>query len=256
MEIFDSHTHINSHEFDNDIPDVIERAKALDVTKMLVIGYDDDSRKKLQEIIQEYPHIYGAVGCHPEEALNYNVEYEQELRKYLELEKFVAVGEIGLDYYHDSPKKVQHEVFEKQIALAQELNLPISVHNRDAFEDCYAILKNMNIQKNGGIMHSFNGDAIWAEKFLDLGMELSYSGVVTFKSAKDVQESMMMTPLEHMLVETDAPYLTPMPYRNRMNEPAMTRYTLEFIAEKRGISSEELAEITRKNTERVLKINE
>ena len=140
--------------------------------------------------------------------------------------------------------------------MAQELNLPISVHNRDAFEDCYAILKNMNIQKNGGIMHSFNGDTTWAEKFLDLGMELSYSGVVTFKSAKDVQESMMMTPLERMLVETDAPYLTPMPYRNRMNEPAMTRYTLEFIAEKRGISSEELAEITRKNTERVLKINE
>ena len=128
MEIFDSHTHINSHEFDNDIPDVIERAKALDVTEMLVIGYDDDSRKKLQEIIQEYPHIYGAVGCHPEDALNYNAEYEQELRKYLELEKFVAVGEIGLDYYHDSPKKVQHEVFEKQIALAKELNLPISVH--------------------------------------------------------------------------------------------------------------------------------
>ena len=161
-----------------------------------------------------------------------------------------------MDYYHDSPKKVQHEVFEKQIALAQELKLPISVHNRDAFEDCYAILKNMNIQKNGGIMHSFNGDTTWAEKFLDLGMELSYSGVVTFKSAKEVQESMMMTPLEHMLVETDAPYLTPMPYRNRMNEPAMTRYTLEFIAEKREISSEELAEITRKNTERVLKINE
>src|SRR5699024_12302606 len=114
---------------------------------MLVIGYDDDSRKKLQEIIQEYPHIYGAVGCHPEDALYYNAEYEQELRKYLELEKFVAVEEKGLDYYHDSPKKVQREVFEMLIALAQELKLPISVHNRDALEDCYAIIKNTNIHK-------------------------------------------------------------------------------------------------------------
>ena len=256
MEIFDSHTHINSHEFDNDISDIIERAKTLDVTKMLVIWYDDDSRKKLQEIIQEYPHIYGAVGCHPEDALNYNAEYKQELRKYLELEKFVAVGEIGLDYYHDSPKKVQHEVFEKQIALAQELKLPISVHNRDAFEDCYAILKNMNIQKNGGIMHSFNGDTTWAEKFLDLGMELSYSGVVTFKSAKEVQESMMMTPLEHMLVETDAPYLAPVPKRGRENRTAYTRYVVDKIAELRGLMSAEVAQAPYENALRIFNLKE
>ncbi|KRN89398.1 TatD family hydrolase [Ligilactobacillus ceti] len=255
MEIFDSHTHINASVFQDDLPDVIQRAKALDVTQMLVIGYDAPSRQRLQALIEQYPNLYGAVGCHPEDALNYSSELEQELRQILQQKQYVAVGEIGLDYYYDVDHQVQHAVFERQIALAQELKMPISVHNRDAFADTYAILKNMKIGQYGGIMHSFNGDAAWAEKFLDLGMELSYSGVVTFHNAQDVQAAALATPLEHLLVETDAPYLAPMPFRGEKNEPGLTRYTLEYLAELKGVSAEELAAITKRNTERVLQID-
>lgn len=254
MEIFDSHTHINATEFKNDIPDVIERAKALDVTEMLVISYDDPSTERMLDLVEKYPGIYGAFGCHPESALDYDANFESKLSEVLAHPKVKALGEIGLDYHCDVPKKVQWEVFERQIELAHERQLPISIHDRDAIADCYAILKKADIAKIGGIMHSFNGDADWAEKFLDLGMELSFSGVVTFGNAKEVKQAALVTPLEHMLVETDAPYLTPMPFRGKINEPAMTRYTLEFLAKERQITPEKLAQITTANAKKVLKI--
>lgn len=254
MEIFDSHTHINATEFKNDIPDVIERAKALDVTEMLVISYDDPSTERMLDLVEKYPGIYGAFGCHPESALDYDANFENKLSEVLAHPKVKALGEIGLDYHCDVPKKVQWKVFERQIELAHELQLPISIHDRDAIADCYEILKKADIAKVGGIMHSFNGDADWAEKFLDLGMELSFSGVVTFGNAKEVKQAALVTPLEHMLVETDAPYLTPMPFRGKINEPAMTRYTLEFLAKERQIVPEKLAQITTANAKKVLKI--
>lgn len=254
MEIFDSHTHINATEFKNDIPDVIERAKALDVTEMLVISYDDPSTERMLDLVEKYPGIYGAFGCHPESALDYDANFENKLSEVLAHPKVKALGEIGLDYHCDVPKKVQWKVFERQIELAHELQLPISIHDRDAIADCYEILKKADIAKIGGIMHSFNGDADWAEKFLDLGMELSFSGVVTFGNAKEVKQAALVTPLEHMLVETDAPYLTPMPFRGKINEPAMTRYTLEFLAKERQIVPEKLAQITTANAKKVLKI--
>lgn len=256
LKIFDSHTHINSSAFDNDVPEVIQRSQALDVSKMLVLGYDEISNQRLEDLVKQYPGVvYGAVGCHPEDALAYDDEYEAMLMRYLQQDGFVAVGEIGMDYYHDSPKQAQVNAFERQIELAQKLDLPIVVHNRDAIEDCYDILKNMNIKKSGAIMHSFNGDATWAEKFLDLGMYLSYSGVVTFNNAKEVKQAAEITPMDRILVETDAPYLTPMPFRGRKNEPAMTRYTLEFLAQAKGVSASQLAQATFANTQKVLKIN-
>lgn len=256
MKIFDSHTHINSTEFDNDRDDVIKRARALDVISMLVIGYDEPSTVQLCKLLEKYPDIYGAVGCHPEDSALYDPMLKQQMEDVLTREKMVAVGEIGLDYHCEVDHDLQKEVFKKQIMLAQAFELPISVHNRDAFEDCYDILKEMNVGKFGGIMHSFNGDWSWAQKFLDLGMELSYSGVVTFNNAKEVQDAARRTPIEHILVETDAPYLTPMPYRGQQNEPGMTRYTLEFIAAQRKMSAVQLASATYQNTKRVLQINE
>lgn len=255
MEIFDSHTHINADIFQDDLPDVMERAQALDVTKMLVIGYSEKSNQRLLKLLDKYPNIYGAVGCHPENALEYNQELEDRLLSQLEHQNMVAVGEIGLDYHFDVDHEVQKAVFRRQIELAQSLGMPISVHTRDAFADTYEILKEMEISKFGGIMHSFNGDPTWAQKFLDLGMHLSYSGVVTFDNAKAVQASAKMTPLDRLLVETDAPYLTPLPYRGEKNEPAMTRYTLEYIAKLREMSPVELAKITQQNTQEVLRLN-
>lgn len=256
MEIFDSHTHINSTAFENDRVDVVARAAALDVTAMLVIGYDEPSTIELEKLLQSSSQIYGALGCHPEDSAKYTAAVAQRLEEKLQQPKMVAVGEIGLDYHCDVDHDLQKEVFKKQIALAQRLHLPVSIHNRDAFTDCYEILKDSEIGRYGGIMHSFNGDWEWAQKFLELGMELSYSGVVTFSSAQEVQDAASKTPVEHLLVETDAPYLTPLPYRGQQNEPGFTRYTLEFLADLRGCSASELAKQTYQNTKRILKINE
>lgn len=253
ISIFDSHTHINSHEFDEDIPDVIERARAMNVDGMLVLGYDRESADKMVELINNYDNIYGAIGIHPEDAAKY-VELEEQLRVYLIEPKVKAVGEIGLDYHCDVDHDLQKEVFRKQIELAHEFQLPISVHNRDAFEDTYEILKETNGAQYGGIMHSFNGDVQWAQQFIELGMDLSFSGVVTYDNAPEVQEAAKYVPLEHLLVETDAPYLTPMPYRNRQNEPGMTRYTVEFLAKLRNENIDNLANQTMQNAKRILKI--
>lgn len=253
ISIFDSHTHINSHEFDEDIPDVIERARAMNVDGMLVLGYDRESADKMVELINNYDNIYGAIGIHPEDAAKYE-ELEEQLRVYLIEPKVKAVGEIGLDYHCDVDHDLQKEVFRKQIELAHEFQLPISVHNRDAFEDTYEILKETNGAQYGGIMHSFNGDVQWAQQFIELGMDLSFSGVVTYDNAPEVQEAAKYVPLEHLLVETDAPYLTPMPYRNRQNEPGMTRYTVEFLAKLRNENIDNLANQTMQNAKRILKI--
>lgn len=255
ISIFDSHTHINSHEFDDDIPDVIDRAKALNVDSMLVLGYDGESADKMVKLINQYPNIYGAVGIHPEDAAKYD-DFEDQLRVYMIEPKVKAVGEIGLDYHCDVDHDLQKEIFKKQIKLAHEFHLPISVHNRDAFEDTYDVIKENDGAKYGGIMHSFNGDVQWAQQFLELGMDLSFSGVVTYDNAKEVQEAAKYVPADRMLVETDAPYLTPMPYRNQRNEPGMTRYTVEFLAQLRNENVDQLAAQTSQNAKKVLKINE
>lgn len=253
LSIFDSHTHINLHEFNQDIPDVIQRAKALNVDSMLVLGYDQPSADKMVDLINNYENIYGAVGVHPEDALNYD-ELEEQLRIYLIEPKVKALGEIGLDYHCDVDHDLQKEILKRQIQLAHEFKLPVVIHTRDAFEDMYDILEETNAAKYGGIMHSFNGDVQWAQQFLELGMEISFSGVVTYDNAKEVQAAAKFVPKEHLLVETDAPYLTPMPYRNRRNEPGMTRYTVEFLAKLRNENVDQLASQTSQNAKRVLKI--
>lgn len=254
MEIFDSHTHINAPQFDNDIPDVIERAAALDVTAMLVVGYDKNSTEKLKKLISTYPQIYGAVGCHPEDAEKFDEGYVKQIKEDLSVDRLNVLGEIGLDYHCTVEHKLQQDVFRAQLRLAHEMNVPVTIHNRDAFDDVYRILKDEDVGSIGGIMHSFNGDAAWAKKFLDLGMNLSYSGVSTFKNAAEVREAFMATPLNRILVETDAPYLAPVPFRGKQNEPGYTRYTLEYLARLRGIETATLAKQTYQNTMEILGI--
>lgn len=255
MEIFDTHTHINSDEFKTEIPEVIERARAFDVTKMAIVGFDQPSILKSLALAKDYPNLYSIIGWHPEEAKTYTPETEKVLIEQLQTPKVVAMGEMGLDYHWDtSPVETQKKVFKRQIEIAKSLNLPISIHNRDAFEDVYTILKEADIRDIGGIMHSFNGDAKWADKFLDLGMHLSYSGIVTYNSAKEVHEAVKVTPIDRILIETDAPYLTPEPYRGQRNEPGYTRYVLEAIAKIRESSSIDMASATFKNAEKLFRI--
>ncbi|MDN6186145.1 MAG: TatD family hydrolase, partial [Tetragenococcus halophilus] len=197
------------------------------------------------------------VGWHPTEAGSYNKEVESYLQKELDKAKVVALGEIGLDYHWmEDPKDVQEKIFRRQIAIAREMGLPFSVHNREAMEDTYRILKDEKIQDVGGIMHSFNGDYEWAQRFLDLGMHLSYSGVVTFKKTLDVQEAAQKMPFDRMLVETDAPYLAPVPYRGKQNEPGYTRYVVEKIAELKELSVEDVAIQTTKNAHKLFGIKQ
>ncbi|EMF0149765.1 TatD family hydrolase [Enterococcus hirae] len=255
--IFDSHTHLNAEQFNDDIPETIERAKELGVTKMAVVGFDTPTIEKSLQLSHDYSNIYSIIGWHPTEAGSYTKDIEKKLQEQLTIPKVVALGEIGLDYYWmEDPKEVQAEVFRRQIAIAKEMNLPISIHTREALADTYQILKEEDIRDIDGIMHSFSGDFEWAKRFLDLGMHISFSGVVTFKKAQDVQEAATHVPLDRLLVETDAPYLAPVPYRGKRNEPGYTRYTVEKIAELRNLPVEEVALPTWKNAHRLFRIAE
>lgn len=253
--IFDSHTHLNAAQFNEDIPETIARANELGVTEMAVVGFDYPTIEKSLQLSQTYPDIYSIIGWHPTEAGSYTKEAEKFLQARLSQRKVVALGEIGLDYYWmEDPKDVQEKVFRRQIAIAKEHQLPISIHTRDAIEDTYRILKEADIRDIGGIMHSFSGDDEWAKKFLDLGMHISFSGVVTFKKALEVQAAAKIVPFDRLLVETDAPYLAPVPYRGKRNEPGYTRYVVEKIAELREVTFEEVARQTTINAHRLFRI--
>lgn len=255
--IFDTHTHLNAKEFLGEEVDIIQRAKNLGVTELASVGFDRSSIEKTIELSARFDNIYSIIGWHPTEALTFTQEVEDWLLPLYENPKVVAVGEIGLDYHWmTAPKDVQEKVFRRQLAISREVNLPFVVHTRDALEDTYEILRTENVQKTGGIMHSFSGDVEWAKKFLDLDLHISISGVVTFKKALELQEVAKFVPLDRLLVETDAPYLTPAPYRGKRNETGYTRYVVEKIAELRGMSWEELAKITTKNAHQILRISE
>lgn len=246
--IFDSHTHLNAEQFNEDIPETIQRAEDLGVTEMAVVGFDTPTIEKSLQLSKDFSQIYSIIGWHPTEAGSYTKAIEEKLQSQLQSAEVVALGEIGLDYYWmEDPKEVQEKVFRRQIAIAKEHQLPISIHMRDAIEDTYQILKEETVHEIGGIMHSFSGDEEWARRFLDLGMHISFSGVVTFKKALEVQQAAMTVPLDKMLVETDAPYLAPVPYRGKRNEPGYTRYVVEKIAELRELSFAEIASTTRQN---------
>lgn len=255
--IFDTHTHLNVPQFEDDLPEVLKRAEEAGVKEMAVVGFDTPTIEKSLSLSHEHEMIYSIIGWHPTEAGNYTAAIERKLQEDLVDSRVVALGEIGLDYHWMAdPKDVQEKVFRRQLAISRELHLPFSVHMRDALEDTYRILKDEKVHLTGGIMHSFSGDAEWMKRFLDLGLHISISGVVTFKKALEVQEAAKQVPLDWLLVETDAPYLAPVPYRGKRNEPAYTRYVVEKIAELRGETVDKIAEITRQNAHDLFKIGD
>ena len=226
IEIFDTHTHLNVDNFAGKEQEEIDFAAELGVIKMNIVGFDK-------------PTI------------------EDMIVSQLDNPKVVALGEIGLDYYWmEDPKEIQIDVFKRQIFLSKEHNLPFVVHTRDALEDTYAVIKEVGVGPRGGIMHSYSGSLEMAQKFVDLGMMISFSGVVTFKKALDVQEAAQKLPLDKILVETDAPYLAPVPKRGRENRTGYTRYVVDKIAELRGLTSEEVARATYDNAMRIFGLDE
>ena len=253
--LFDTHTHLNVKHFEKDEAEVVQRALDAGVTQMGVIGFDEETIAKAIELSETYKGIHPVIGWNPTEAGSYTDAVEANLINLIQKHKIAIMGEMGLDYHWmEDPKDVQQEVFRRQIRVAKELNIPITVHNRDSTEDVYRILKEEHIEDVGGIMHSFNLDPEWMKRFLDLNMHISFSGVLTFKKALEVKESARLVPLDKMLIETDAPYLSPQPYRGKRNEPSYVRYVAEEFATLRDMSFEEIAKITTDNANRLFGI--
>lgn len=257
MKIFDTHTHLNVEEFEGKTQEELDLAFSMGVSRMNVVGFDRKTIEKSLQLSTGYEAIYSTIGWHPTEAGTYTQEVEDWLVSQLSHPKVIALGEIGLDYHWmTAPKEQQIAVFERQIDLSKEYDLPFVVHTRDALEDTYKVIKATGVGVRGGIMHSYSGTLEMAERFIELGMMISFSGVVTFKKVLDIQEAAAKLPLDKILVETDAPYLAPVPKRGRENHTAYTRYVVDKIAELRGISSEEVARVTYDNAVKVFRLEE
>ena len=255
MQIFDSHTHLNDEPYAGKEAAFIQNAADLGVTEMAIVCSDTNLNAGAVRLAQTFDNLYAIVGWHPEFAKDYTPEAEKVMLAQLAQPKTVAMGEIGLDYHWDtSPRDVQRRVLKRQLDLAADLNIPVSIHSRDAFEDTYDILRASRIRDFGGIMHSFTGDAEWARKFLDLGMYISYSGIVSFKNAPEEHESVVVIPEDRLLVETDAPYLTPEPHRGHQNQPGYTRFVAAAVAKFRGDDVAHIAAITRANAHRIFRL--
>lgn len=246
--LFDTHVHLNARQFADDREATIRRAFDAKVTHMVVVGFDRETIPLALEIAEEYDSIYAAVGWHPVEAIHMKTEDLLWIEELSSHPKVVAIGEMGLDYHWDkSPVDVQKEVFRKQIQLAKKVKLPIIIHNRDATEDVIQILQEENVQEVGGIMHCYNDSVDFVQACLEMNFYISLGGPVTFKNAPLPKEVATTVPLDRLLIETDAPFLTPHPYRGKRNEPAYVKLVAEQIAELRGISFEEVRLATTKN---------
>lgn len=252
MEIFDTHTHLNSQEFFGREEAEIEKALALGVTRINNAGSNYRLNDQALALAERFSACYATVGWHPDDAAEFDEKAEKYLLTALSAKKVIALGEIGLDYHWMvRPKEEQERVFKRQIQLAKQVGKPFQVHTRDALEDTYRIIADEGVGAAGGIIHNFSGDWTWAKKFTELGMMISFSGVVTFKKALGEQEAAMKLPLDRILVETDAPYLTPVPFRGRENTPGYSRYVVEKIAGLRGLTVDEVAKMTTANAERI-----
>lgn len=246
----DTHVHLNADQYEEDLQEVIDRALAANVKKMVVIGFDHKTIERAMKLAEDYPFIYAVIGWHPVDAIDCTEEDLQWIENLAANKKVVGIGETGLDYYWDkSPKDIQQELFRKQIRLAQKVNLPIIIHNRDATEDVLRILKEEEAHLTGGIMHCFGGSVETAIQCIDMNFKISLGGPVTFKNAKKPKEVATEIPLEHLLIETDAPYLAPHPHRGKRNEPSLVPLVAEEIARLKGLSVEEVALATTKNAE-------
>ncbi|WP_204175907.1 TatD family hydrolase [Mammaliicoccus sciuri] len=253
--LIDTHVHLNADQYDEDLQEVIDRALEEGIDRMFVVGFDTNTIERTMKLIDQYDFIYGIIGWHPVDAIDCTEERLQWIEELSKHPKIIGIGEMGLDYHWDkSPKDIQKEVFRKQIALAKRVQLPIIIHNREATQDCVDILKEENASEVGGIMHSFSGSNEIADEILKMNFYISLGGPVTFKNAKQPKEVAQHVPLDRLLVETDAPYLSPHPYRGKRNEPARVKLVAEQIAELRDISYEEVCKATTENAERLFEL--
>lgn len=252
MGLFDSHAHYDDPRFAGDLDEVVAHISAQSeicpcgVEYVVNIGCDVPTSRLCLELAEKYPLFYAAVGIHPQDAATFNEESIPALKEMLRHPKAVAIGEIGLDYkYENAPRDVQKDVFRRLMGLARETGYPVCIHDRDAHGDVFDIIREFPDVK--GVMHSFSGSPEMARQYVKMGWFISFSGTVTFKNAAIVPEAAKAVPLDRLLVETDAPYLAPVPYRGKRNQSSFAYATAARLAELHGLTAEEMIEITRQN---------
>ncbi|NBI13980.1 YchF/TatD family DNA exonuclease [[Haemophilus] felis] len=258
MFIVDSHCHLDALDYENlhqNIADVVEKAKAREVKHLLAIGVTLKRFEEAYPQLCQFDNLSLACGVHP-------LDLEDEpfdparLRRLAENPKVIAIGETGLDYYYSADNKAEQQaVFAEQIQIANELHKPVIVHTRAAREDTMTLLRENHADKCGAVLHCFTENWEMAKQGLDLGLYISISGIITFKNAEDLRDVVRKVPLDRLLVETDSPYLAPVPYRGKQNQPAYVREVCEYVASLKGLSVEEFAQITTQNFERLFRIN-
>lgn len=245
--LIDAHAHLEAPQFAADLPQVLQRARAAGVERIVTVGATPQDWQRAHRIVQEHPFLYGALGLHPHVASE-EVDLER-LRDLLAGERMVAVGEVGLDFYRDlSPRDVQRRRFGQMLELAEELGLPVVVHVRQAHAEALEVLRAHRVR---GMVHCFGGSYREAASYLDLGLYLSISGTVTYPRADALREVVGRLPLDRLLVETDAPYLAPVPHRGRRNEPALLVHTVREVARAMGTDPERVAQATWENARRL-----
>ena len=250
--LFDSHAHLNDARFDEDREALIQKLQEEHVDLVLNPGADIETSISSVELANKYDFIYAAVGVHPHDVKDLDDTAIDTLRKLAtENEKVVAIGEIGLDYYYDnSPREVQKEWFKKQIELANELKLPIIIHDRDAHGDTFEIIKSTKSPEIGCVLHCYSGNVELAREYVKMGCYISISGTVTFKNNKKTKEVVREIPLDRLLIETDSPYMAPTPHRGKRNDPSLVQFVADTIAVEKGISYEKVCEATKENAKK------
>jgi TatD DNase family protein len=257
--IIDSHAHVTSRQFDADREAVLQRAFANGVRMIVNVGCDVQSSLDAIRLAAEDVRLYATVGIHPHEAARATEDDWRLIEELVRADRVVAVGECGFDRgpHNDAPLPLQEGLLRLHVALARETGLPLVIHNRETYPELFAVLEEEAAKAPlAGVMHCFSGGPAEARRSLELGFYLSFSGVVTFKNAREMQDAARVTPLDRILVETDCPYLTPHPHRGKRNEPAYVRHTADFLADLLGVGREEMERTTERNTLRAFRLPE
>lgn len=245
--IIDTHIHLNDNQYDEDLDEVIKRSHEAGIEKVVLIGCDHLGMKKAINMKKIKPEFYNvAIGLHPIDIEEWTPEFKQDFIEMIENNNIIAIGEIGLDYHwYPEKKERQKEIFKEQLSIAQKYKLPVIIHSREAYNDCYEILKEYPDLK--GVIHSFSDNYNMAKKFIDLGYYIGIGGPVTFKNGQNQQDVVEKINLNKLLIETDGPYLTPVPYRGKRNEPKYLHNIIDKISEIKKIEKEEIIKITTNN---------
>ena len=256
MKLFDTHAHIDFKDFNQDRPDMLKRAQEAGLVNILNVAFDLASSYKAADWAEKYDCVYAAAGVHPHEAGRVAADYLGQMENLAARPKVVAIGEMGLDYYRNrSPVKDQKKVFHEQLDLAKQLNLPVIIHDREAHGDVMDILRGAGPFPAGGVIHCYSGSWEMAKECISMGFYISIAGPVTFPKSTRLKDVASRVPEEWLLVETDAPFLTPVPHRGKRNEPAFVRFTLMEVAAQRGKPADEMAAICADNGRRLFRID-